>query len=51
MDCPSWGGGYLAFTQLKKINPTLKTILAIGGWNEGSVKYSKVRLIRLLYHL
>ena len=40
-----WGkGAYNRFTSLKKRNPELKTILAIGGWNEGSEKYSKVRL-------
>ena len=38
-------GAYLRFTGLKKVNPALKTILAIGGWNEGSTKYSKVRSI------
>jgi len=35
-------GAYLRFTGLKKVNPALKTILAIGGWNEGSTKYSKM---------
>ncbi|XP_065582679.1 acidic mammalian chitinase-like isoform X2 [Artemia franciscana] len=39
----NWGrGAYERFTGLKKINPELVTILAIGGWNEGSVKYSKM---------
>lgn len=33
-------GAYLRFTGLKQQNPALKTILAIGGWNEGSSKYS-----------
>lgn len=38
-----WGSGlngYQRFTDLKKINPELKAIVAIGGWNEGSTKYS-----------
>ena len=41
----NWGkGGYLRFSGLKKKNPKLKTLIAIGGWNEGSEKYSEVRL-------
>ncbi|XP_077293999.1 chitinase-3-like protein 1 [Arctopsyche grandis] len=37
-----WGrGGYQRFNNLKKVNPQLKTIVAIGGWNEGSENYSK----------
>lgn len=39
----NWGkGAYLRLTALKKKNPDLKTLIAIGGWNEGSLKYSKV---------
>ncbi|XP_072396372.1 chitotriosidase-1-like [Diabrotica undecimpunctata] len=32
--------GFANFTALKEDNPCLTTILAIGGWNEGSRKYS-----------
>ncbi|XP_013781598.1 chitinase-3-like protein 1 [Limulus polyphemus] len=33
---------YYHFNALKKINVNLKTLIAIGGWNEGSVKYSNM---------
>ncbi|CAL8109513.1 unnamed protein product [Orchesella dallaii] len=39
------GGGndwYNKFTQLKQKNHHLKVLLAIGGWNEGSIKYSEM---------
>ncbi|GIY64864.1 probable chitinase 2 [Caerostris extrusa] len=35
-------GAFKRFTGLKKINPELKTIVAIGGWNEGSTRYSNM---------
>ncbi|XP_022910902.1 acidic mammalian chitinase-like [Onthophagus taurus] len=33
-------GGYKKFVALKEKNPCLKTLLAIGGWNQGSRPYS-----------
>ncbi|XP_041978795.1 mucin-5AC [Aricia agestis] len=33
-------GGYAKFTGLKTYNKKLKTLLAIGGWNEGSARFS-----------
>ncbi|XP_017780174.1 PREDICTED: serine-rich adhesin for platelets-like isoform X2 [Nicrophorus vespilloides] len=33
-------GGYAKFTGLKTYNKQLKTMLAIGGWNEGSTRFS-----------
>uniref|UniRef100_T1JDU4 chitinase n=1 Tax=Strigamia maritima TaxID=126957 RepID=T1JDU4_STRMM len=35
-------GNYRKFIDLKKYNPRLKTMLAIGGWNEGSARFSRL---------
>lgn len=34
--------GYRRFTSLKKKNPQLRLLLAVGGWDEGVGKYSKM---------
>lgn len=36
------GGNINRFNALKKQNKKLKTLVAIGGWNEGSERYSRV---------
>lgn len=33
--------GFGRFNALREKNPRLKTLIAIGGWNEGSRKYSR----------
>lgn len=32
-------GNYKKFNQLKSRNPKLQTVISVGGWNEGSIKY------------
>lgn len=34
--------GFGRFNKLRQLNPDVKTMIAIGGWNEGSAKYSEV---------
>ncbi|XP_034946301.1 chitinase-3-like protein 1 [Chelonus insularis] len=39
----NWGkDGFGRFNALRSKNPNLKTLVAIGGWNEGSTKYSNM---------
>ncbi|KAJ6220919.1 hypothetical protein RDWZM_006731 [Blomia tropicalis] len=39
----NWGkGAFQRFNALKQTNKNLKTLVAIGGWNEGSLKYSNM---------
>lgn len=39
----NWGLGTMRkFNDLKKVNPNLKTLVAVGGWSEGSEKFSTV---------
>ncbi|XP_013190968.1 probable chitinase 2 [Amyelois transitella] len=40
LDLDAGQGNFRKFTNLKEKNPNLKTILAVGGWNEGSARYS-----------
>lgn len=35
-------GGYERFAALKSTNKKLKTLLSIGGWNEGSRRFSSI---------
>ncbi|CAG2115208.1 unnamed protein product [Medioppia subpectinata] len=40
---PVWGRGFYRRTEhLRDVNPDLKVLISIGGWNEGSNKYSKM---------
>ncbi|GLG95151.1 Probable chitinase 2, partial [Gryllus bimaculatus] len=41
----NWGkGSYKKFAAIAAKNPHVTTLLAVGGWNEGSRKYSDVRI-------
>ncbi|XP_013168690.1 PREDICTED: probable chitinase 2 [Papilio xuthus] len=44
LDLPdNWGrDNFAKFNALKNGRPNLKTLLAVGGWNEGSAKYSRM---------
>lgn len=45
----NWGLGTMRqFNDLKYANPALKTLVAVGGWNEGSQKFSTVAQSALL---
>ncbi|XP_023229882.1 acidic mammalian chitinase-like [Centruroides sculpturatus] len=38
----SIGGNYKNFVELKEYNKDLKILIAVGGWNTGSIKFSKL---------
>ncbi|XP_034177248.2 chitinase-3-like protein 1 isoform X1 [Osmia lignaria lignaria] len=42
MDLPNGKDGFGKFTRLRESSPGTKAMVAIGGWNEGSVKYSQI---------
>ncbi|XP_015794801.1 chitinase-3-like protein 1 [Tetranychus urticae] len=42
LDQPVGKAGYRRFNALKNSNPQLKTLIGIGGWNEGSLRYSSM---------
>lgn len=43
----NWGRGNIKkFVNLKKTNPKLKLMIAVGGWNEGSLGFSSVGLFK-----
>ncbi|CAG2054029.1 unnamed protein product [Timema podura] len=45
----NWGkGSFNKFSALAKTNPDVKTLLAIGGWNHGSVTFSNDNFVLLL---
>jgi GH18 family chitinase len=35
-------GGFKKFNDLRLRNPALRTLIAVGGWNEGSVGFSNI---------
>ena len=37
-----WTGMYRRIEHLRDVNPDMKALISIGGWNEGSDKYSKM---------
>ncbi|XP_012137365.1 chitinase-3-like protein 1 [Megachile rotundata] len=42
MDLPDGKDGFGKFTRLRQASPDSKIMIAMGGWNEGSIKYSQV---------
>jgi hypothetical protein len=42
-------GGFRRFNELKKNNPKFKALVSIGGWNEGSIRYSEVSHLQCVY--
>ncbi|XP_076759553.1 chitinase-3-like protein 1 isoform X1 [Xylocopa sonorina] len=42
LDLPNGKDGYGRFTKLRQQSPGTKAMIAMGGWNEGSIKYSEV---------
>jgi hypothetical protein len=42
-------GGFKRFNELRNRNPNFKTLVAIGGWNEGSERYSRVSHFQCVY--